>query len=564
MLNCKSIATAFALIFCAALNLAHAEFLPGEFITYSQDSWGGDPGVAGSGAQLLLYYFDLVFPNGTVQIGLPGDAGYSIVFSSPVAVLDFLPGSGGPGPLTSDLTDPFSSSAGVFAGYTLALQLDLDFADAGLLGGSAGTRFEDLVLHDLVAPYPQDLNGTTVREVVTELNFLLGGGIGPHSIDDIGVLTDRLSRAFEGGVPSQFAQDHLRIVPEPPSVALAILATMIVLIARRRQIPRDTKVRSCRRPRLNVAFILLIAALLPAASARGSRFISAQATAAMTYEGGFIFSNSASDSAPLSEERIVAGSAFQINGGTASFIINPSAGAGGVFGQSAPVTFNNFKFNRLGSQVDAYMQFSDSFTIDGPITNNNGAGLINVNFSGVLLPNSDFESQYAAAYGNAPITASVTFAMTTGQLDEQGDFVSGGSTPPPIGVIGEAGHPAFNRSAHDEFFFDNEHRTIGVEFTIGGLAEMGGGFSLQGSGGVTPQASTADGSLAASSSSLEESFFEIEIELPPGYSIHGHSVFMRQVTIPEPTTLALVGIGVGWVGAVSRRRTRGNIVIARN
>jgi hypothetical protein len=566
VLNCKSIAAVVVVLSGTMSNFAQAGFQPGEFITYSNESWGGDSAVPGSAAQLLLYYFDLAFPNGYVEVGIPGNAGFSMVFSSATSALDYLPASGPPGPLANNTANPTDTSSGIFGGEVLALQLDFAFADAGLLVGSTGIRFEDLVLRDLSRPYLQSFNGSTVRDFFTEASLILGGGTYLDPGDESGFfnLAYELDFAFDGGMPSQFAQNHLRVVPEPAAGALAIIAIMIVPLARRRQTPRGTASGSCRCTRLIVAFNLLIAALSPLASAQGSRFIHGEASAAMTYDGGPIFSNSASDSASLSEGRIVTGSAFQNKGGTASFSIDPSAGAGGVFGQSAQVTFNSFNLTRLGSQVDAYITFKDSFTIDGPIPDNFVVGLIKVNYSGALFPNTDFESQYAANYGNATITASVTFAMTTGWLDEQGDFLFGGHALPPTGLIGEAGHPTFERSAHDEFVFDNEHRTIGVEFTFGGLADMGGGFSFQGRGGVTAQARIADGNLAALSSSLRDSFFEIVIELPPAYSIHGHSVFMRHVTVPEPTTLALIGIGIGCVGVVTHRRTRGNIAIESN
>ncbi len=171
--------------------------------------------------------------NGNVEIGIPHTAGKSIVFTSAQSILAYQPSAGGASFLNNDLVDPTTSSSGVFGGYVLALQNDVDFADAGFLGGSAGVGFGDLVLHDLAAPYRPSLNGLTVRQFLAEANFALGGSdLGRYTVDDLAVLTDEVSRAFEGGQPSQFAQNHLRIVPEPTAGALALLG---LFAARRRR-----------------------------------------------------------------------------------------------------------------------------------------------------------------------------------------------------------------------------------------------------------------------------------------------------------------------------------------
>jgi hypothetical protein len=216
-------AAATVVLFCAALSPdARADFQPGEFVTYSQDDWGTENTAA---SQLLLNHFFTLYPNG-VEIGISGAGGNSAIFTTPEAVLIYLPASGGPAfPFENDYSDPTSTSAGAWGGYVLALQFDVDFNDAGLLTGSSSVLFGDLILHDL-AGTPL-FNGLSVREFLTGVNQFIGGSPPPYSYDDIAFLTDDLSRAFDSGTPSQFAQDHLA-VPEPSAAGVAVLAMMLV------------------------------------------------------------------------------------------------------------------------------------------------------------------------------------------------------------------------------------------------------------------------------------------------------------------------------------------------
>jgi hypothetical protein len=177
----------------------------GDLVTYNQDSWGGDP-TAGAGA-LLLNRFGFVYSDGFVEVGSPGTAGNSMIFTSVAAVVDYLPASGGPAPLNSDLVDPTSTSSGVFGGYVLALQFDVAFADAGYLAGTSGLAVGDLRLCGLTTT--PAYNGMTVRQFLTEMNMALGGHPVAYSSDDIAFLTNDVTLAFEGGTPSSFAQTHL-------------------------------------------------------------------------------------------------------------------------------------------------------------------------------------------------------------------------------------------------------------------------------------------------------------------------------------------------------------------
>jgi hypothetical protein len=175
---------------------------PGDLVTYAQDAWGNPASTAGG---LLIASFDTVYPGGVV-VGLPGP-GFTMDFGDSLAVLAYLPASGAAGPLTADLIDPMSSSSGVFGGDVLALQLDVNFSDAGLLGGTSGLRFGDLYVCELTTT--PALEGLTVRQILAISNTVLGGGAGPYSADELDPVVFALTQAFIGGAPSTFAQQNL-------------------------------------------------------------------------------------------------------------------------------------------------------------------------------------------------------------------------------------------------------------------------------------------------------------------------------------------------------------------
>jgi hypothetical protein len=172
-------------------------------VTYNQDSWGT---LATTASNLLIDHFFTVYSNG-VEIGLVGAAGNSAIFNTPETILDYLPTSGTPDALDNYLQDPMSTSSGAFGGHVLALQLDVDFSDAGHLSGSAPPRFGDLRICGITTT--PAYNGLTVREFLAVANQALGGGSALYPIDDIASLTLNLTTAFEGGSPILFAQQHL-------------------------------------------------------------------------------------------------------------------------------------------------------------------------------------------------------------------------------------------------------------------------------------------------------------------------------------------------------------------
>jgi hypothetical protein len=234
------VATLAAILFCTTISndALAAPFQPGEFVTWSQDEWGSQNTTA---SQLLLNHFFQLYPGG-VEIGIPAAAGNSAIFTTPEAILVYLPASGLPAPLDNDYSDPTSTSSGVLGGHVLALQFNVDFSAAGLLAGSAGIPYGDLILSNMLLNFgggPVDmsaLNGLSVSQFLGLVNTQLGGGGGPYSDDNMAFVTNALGLAFVNGQPTQFAQDHLLVapaqVPEPATLGLLGIG-LATLTARR-------------------------------------------------------------------------------------------------------------------------------------------------------------------------------------------------------------------------------------------------------------------------------------------------------------------------------------------
>lgn len=172
----------------------------GDLTTYDQGGWDGNPGST------LTSGYSSVYGGGSLIVG----GGFGLAFSDANAVLAYLPASGTARPLTASLQDPTDTASGVFGGDVVALQLDIDFSDAGRLAGSTGYKFGDLTLCSMT---PSSLNNLSVRQYAAIANALLGGGSsGGFTGADITTLdpiTADISAAFAGGEPSSFAQSHL-------------------------------------------------------------------------------------------------------------------------------------------------------------------------------------------------------------------------------------------------------------------------------------------------------------------------------------------------------------------
>lgn len=181
-----------------------------DLVTYDQISWGDTSSTA---AANLSNNFETVFPSGQLEIGIPGNAGYSMRFTAATSILDYLPASGANDVLTADLVDSTSSSSGAFGGDLTALELNIAFSDSHLLGGSASTPLGDLYICNF-APVPS-VNGQTVREFAATANSIIGGAAGPFGPDEADAISTQINAAFVGGSPSTFAQEHLFVGPCP-------------------------------------------------------------------------------------------------------------------------------------------------------------------------------------------------------------------------------------------------------------------------------------------------------------------------------------------------------------
>jgi hypothetical protein len=186
-------------------------FQNNDFVTWSQVAWGQMP-TSGNLTYELQQDFNTVFAstNDLMEIGIHGSAGYSIIFDDPNDIINFLPATGAPGPLTADLLDPATSAAGSYGGEVATLELNVAFNDAGLLKGNLGMSVGNLVLKGFTG----DLtfaNGLTVRQILSDANTVLGGGPEPNSsvtFQDMFTLANDIDMSFNNGTVSTFATQH--------------------------------------------------------------------------------------------------------------------------------------------------------------------------------------------------------------------------------------------------------------------------------------------------------------------------------------------------------------------
>lgn len=144
------------------------------FTTFTQAVWG-TPAKGQNASALLGTYFSLLYPTGLV-VGDP--AKFTVTENSAAFVVDFLPQNFLPLPLTASYVDPPSKPLpinrfkfphnkmlGSLAGETMALQLNVDFSNAGLTKpGLSALKVQS-------GPFV----GQSVGQVLALANCILGG-----------------------------------------------------------------------------------------------------------------------------------------------------------------------------------------------------------------------------------------------------------------------------------------------------------------------------------------------------------------------------------------------------
>ena len=202
----------------------------GDLITYTQDNWGGHPGID-AGATLLVASYDTVYAASFGAVTVGSVSGFTMSFTDAASVLAYMPSIGPFAPLKASTLNPISTASGAFGGEVLGLEFNVDFSDAGFLPGASGIPFSDLILENF-SPFFSPFNGLTVRQFLGDVNTLLGGGSTIFTIAELGTTVGDLNASFSAGTPSAFAQAHLvaptsvGAVPEPSSWML--LATAVL------------------------------------------------------------------------------------------------------------------------------------------------------------------------------------------------------------------------------------------------------------------------------------------------------------------------------------------------
>jgi len=160
----------------------------GQFATFTQGGWGSKPRGHNPG-NLLATYFPIVYPAG-VTIG----GNFTLTFTRADAIARFLPQENRPGVLTGSEANPTKKTrAGEFAGQMLALQLNLDFSNAGVTLKGLG---------DLKAASGK-LAGWRLADVLILANKVLGGNTAllpaGVSVSNLNEVVEKINRNFESG-----------------------------------------------------------------------------------------------------------------------------------------------------------------------------------------------------------------------------------------------------------------------------------------------------------------------------------------------------------------------------
>ena len=240
-MTCRPLAAAFSTVAIGAALLASsahaATFSQNEFFAYNQTAWGL-PSTAAPASLLRAdpaaeLQFYSIFPTG-LMIGTL--ATHYALFDTGQDVLNYLPDTSAPGVLTTNESNPQSTSSGVFGAEVLTLNLNVAYNDVGPIADTFGNvafthpdgvTWGDLILKGFVGS-ESGLNGLAIRQLLPLSENLVGGGVAPFSVMDISSLLISINATFEDGYVSDFAEAHLALpaavtAPVPESSNLEML-----------------------------------------------------------------------------------------------------------------------------------------------------------------------------------------------------------------------------------------------------------------------------------------------------------------------------------------------------
>ena len=178
-----------------------------QYCTVTQGGWGGKPN-GDNPAQLLATNFGAVYPGGIQFVGTSPQ--YYMEFTSAEKVGSYLPAGGSADTLSENLSDPTSTSAGVFGGQVLALRIAVDLSNSSVLPAGLGS----VIVTD---------SGTSIASVLADAQVALGGGALPSYVIDLAGLNalvdninNALDRKSDGCKLSDWALTHLLNPPATP------------------------------------------------------------------------------------------------------------------------------------------------------------------------------------------------------------------------------------------------------------------------------------------------------------------------------------------------------------
>jgi hypothetical protein len=185
-------------------------FVPGSFCTNMQEEWSAPPTGTNAGS-ILDANFASVYPAGATM-GIEGTncaAGtFYNTFLSQTRIRDYLSRFGPAAPLSACQGNTTSDPSGVFGGDVLALELNVDFNNHGLIFGSAASSFANLTLCGTGTWF----DGKSVSRVLKNANRVFAGGALPpgFNVTTLDGLVSQLNLSFDNcGTPTTWAELHL-------------------------------------------------------------------------------------------------------------------------------------------------------------------------------------------------------------------------------------------------------------------------------------------------------------------------------------------------------------------